>query len=1365
MPDEFNSKHPTNIERATQEWINKLTESSSSRKLLYYRDLKAGTLDLSDYDPQALNKLLADQPVLLTQLTPALETADLEKRLDTIRQSARTEQQQQSLSTLFLALGIASWTTTDNKESPAAPVLLIPIDIICDNQLQQNGEAQINPVLLQVLENKLQRSIDADTLLGALEAKEYSSLEVLFRCLTDSARQVEGFTIERRAVLGNFSFQKMSMVADLKARHQDLANHPVIAKLAGSKEQRQSCSSHSSQEDTSLEAFLVLKADSSQKKAIQAVLSGEPLTVIQGPPGTGKSQTIANLIAVLAAHGRRVLFVAQKQAALEAVQRNLQRVGLEHLLLDLSKPRTRPRVIKQFAESWDIVQRTPHAQTKPVPQQVVKKVQALRQLAERTHKQHPLTGKSIYEIQGELLCFAAEEQVSTRFSSETLKGMDSATVATIEADLREVGNTELASLFLQTSSSFWLKEASLPSQAIAQQVCETVERLLNEQWPAFNESLAALLKPTGLKGPVTLHQTGDYLTLFESVNTTLSLYTSDLFQLDLAACVQCLEPVRKGRFCKTIASFSNATFKETLSTLHGCRRAGKVSDEQLFQEVSNAVEQQRQWRALASRPGVPCQTAFQSAVVRAQLSAFMEQLAYVRPYLKHPALHTVWFEDLLSYLQRLATEPTVPAKLARVQAIARKIDSLGAGAMLTFWRNVQPEPALWIRQFRYAWLRSHLEGALNEQPLPNFFEQTTTPPLGAVDWQTVEEDIQALRRLSQPQRQEAIDRLCEAHAQKVIATMDDNQEQEESIKHEIEKPRRKPLRSFFGDTFDVLTSLRPCWMMDPLSVSQLLAQPCQFDVVIFDEASQIRVEESVPAILRGSQVVVAGDQQQLPPPGRYRSKSLLESLDSVVNSYWLRCHYRSKDDRLIAFDNQVTYDNCLTTFPSAFNQSPLHHLVVKPDPQQSKLKNQKDFETAVLQVFWQLHEQVLRPDGILVITTSKEQAKRWQPLIEAHLNSQSKYSATNFVVKHSQSVQGAEAKATCFLLDYGRTSSGDLTHQLGSLVEAGGERGFLTSTSRAQEIMWVISSFDHRELKPEKCIHPLGVERAKQYLEYIEQEAPGRTAQASEADLDRFETDVFRTLTARGLKLIPLIGKSQAKIRIAVVHPNRPDRLVLAIDTDGPHHRALLDIQDRYLLWPEQLEARGFRVHRLWSIDWYLNREPAITRVFQAFQEAVAFADASDAATTSSTPGASTGPKRKLRKKKKTRRRRPSFLTLHPDDYSDKDWQKLIQWIESDGLRRTKNDLLRKMRYELYSQQTSKNDERLLAVITQYRSSNSYADTESSASAEGTKKMFRGPIKINCHAGQPSSKKARAKSNNTSRKSASQRESLFPSKR
>src|SRR5262249_16534162 len=244
----------------------------------------------------------------------------------------------------------------------------------------------------------------------------------LYTQLYQKTAEVNGFEVKPSAILGNFAFQKMAMVKDLQERANELAAHDIVAAIAGDKEARTAVSSVQHDLDPKeldrvlpQNEFIVLDADSSQQCAISNVVAGQN-GVIHGPPGTGKSQTIANLVATLAATGHRILFVAEKRAALEVVLRRLTGVGLGHLAIDLHGADLSPkRVMHQVAEALDRVRNAVPADCDMVHKQLIERRSRLNEHVERLHSRREPTGISIYEMQGKLLRIGESMKTKTRW--------------------------------------------------------------------------------------------------------------------------------------------------------------------------------------------------------------------------------------------------------------------------------------------------------------------------------------------------------------------------------------------------------------------------------------------------------------------------------------------------------------------------------------------------------------------------------------------------------------------------------------------------------------------------------------------------------------------------------------------------------------------------------------------------------------------------------------------------------------------------------------------------------------------------------------------------------------------------------------
>ena len=286
------------------------------------------TLDLTAAHPGGLAMLLAGRPTKLSDLVrepSALE--DARRRVRTIRAKTLELHEERGITAGFLAVGMATWHVAGAPRPPSAPVLLRSCVLKPTGAAQQDfdidlsDDVELNPVFEHYLRSEQGIELDAEALEEMATVTRGFDPNPVFAALGRICERIPQFQIAPRLVLGTFSYAKLPMVADLAAQAGTLANHDVVAALAGDpgalKAVRTTVPDSPVDADPARE-HLVMDADSSQQAVIDAVRSGANL-VIKGPPGTGKSQTIANLIASLASEGKRTLFVAEKRAAIDAV--------------------------------------------------------------------------------------------------------------------------------------------------------------------------------------------------------------------------------------------------------------------------------------------------------------------------------------------------------------------------------------------------------------------------------------------------------------------------------------------------------------------------------------------------------------------------------------------------------------------------------------------------------------------------------------------------------------------------------------------------------------------------------------------------------------------------------------------------------------------------------------------------------------------------------------------------------------------------------------------------------------------------------------------------------------------------------------
>lgn len=456
------------------------------------------------------------------------------------------------------------------------------------------------------------------------------------------------------------------------------------------------------------------------------------------------------------------------------------------------------------------------------------------------------------------------------------------------------------------------------------------------------------------------------------------------------------------------------------------------------------------------------------------------------------------------------------------------------------------------------------------------------------------------------------------------------------LRRELRKKRaHKPIRKLFSEIPTTLLRVKPCVLMSPLSVAQYLDPALDaFDLVVFDEASQIPPWDAVGAIARGRSVVVVGDSKQLPPTSFFDRGDDEEALDdedqfdleSILDdcvaaglpTHSLRWHYRSRHEALIAFSNHHYYDRRLHTFPAA--QAEVPHLGVKwravdgfYDKGRSRT-NRAEAEAVVAEIVARLTDPARRHQSLGVVTFSQPQqrliedlldeARRERPEIERFFGEQVEEPV---FVKNLENVQGDERDVMLFSICYGPDAQGRISMNFGPLNRQGGERRLNVAITRARELLVVFSTLtaDRIDLSRTRAV---GVRHLKTFLDYAMR---GQVAidEAATVDPDAgsdspFEVDVAAALEARGHVVHRQVGCSGYRIDLAVVDPDRPGAYLLAIECDGATYHSARCARDRDRIRQSVLEGLGWRFHRIWSTDWWLDRDAQIERAVAAIERA-----------------------------------------------------------------------------------------------------------------------------------------------------------------
>lgn len=1332
-------------------WQKRLLDLSLRNRLLNFKET-GRTLPLTVPDLPKLEDMLAQG--LAFDVLPKLDgnedflaeelqdrrlhaqatDAESKKRLLNLYRTAKSSIEETGANILYLALGMLKWYEHDVADQPRyAPLVMLPITLHRSSsgggyayRIELNEEPLYpNVTLLEKLRTDF--GIITESLDDLPQDENGIDIELIFRNFRNAIRDVPKWEVLDAASIGLFSFNKFLMWKDLQEKSDTLKQNRLVQHLIDLPE-----------EGFDPEPFIEIadlddklkpddllctrNADSSQLTAVCAA-KDERTFVLEGPPGTGKSQTIANIIADALARGRRVLFVAEKMAALSVVRKRLEQDGLGAFCLELhSAKASKKQVLAQIDESLHAPHNSQPANWDALCAELGKTRDQLNAYIRAMHAPRG-TGESLYRMIGRLnrLGDGPTTAPPTDTPADTTKPqLDAwlAAIATLQErakpidphqafPLRGIGTCDwsftlpeqaksviasaderatklsnaLATCFTamdqQTDSSEPGHDALQAFVAIVQLLLQDVQadaslltgthaKPLRQQvrqaiaiGRTRDEERGQLLKHyreefLGVDHLVNLDaiqrhlQRGSLMRFFTSrgVKKPLRPYAKDklaplpevvkhLEQLgevkkldqqlkDMTAVAQALGPVWNN---------GNADWNSVEATAHWCDRfadplAAIQADHALTgledKLVALASEPRSETIADACRGLAKAWQAWrdQWQTVETTLATDNEQafgkdtprwLGTVHETLQRWADHLGDLNNWCSY--RAARDATIELGLFKI------VEGYEHGEL-----PIQDLQTVFWRSFGRAWFAAVADQV---EPVRGFNEDAhlaTAERFRLLDKQMIELT-----------RHVVTDRLDRDRPRPSAAS---SQSEMGILRREIEKKRRHlPMRRLIESIPTLLPRLKPCFLMSPLSVAQFLAADLPpFDLVVFDEASQIPVWDAIGAIARGKEVIVVGDSKQLPPTTFFSTLEDEEDIDlddhavddmesilkecnaSGVPALRLRWHYRSRHESLITFSNHHYYQNELHTFPSPVERSEslgvtYRHIEDGVYDRGNTRTNRVEAERAVTQVVAMLKDPA-DTDSIGIVTFSQAQqnliedlldeARRDAPEIERFL--------TNDVeepvfVKNLENVQGDERDAILFSVGYGPDQEGKQSMNFGPLNKDGGERRLNVAVTRARRRLIVFSSMtsDAIDLRRTRAT---GVRDFKTFLAFAEhgpQAIPNYEAITDDLDFaEGFERVVHDALTDNGWTVDTRIGSAGYRIDLAVKDPDDPDRYLVGIECDGKSYHSAKTARDRDRTREAVLEGLGWQIERVWSTQWQVNPQGCLTKLLETLDAALA---------------------------------------------------------------------------------------------------------------------------------------------------------------
>jgi very-short-patch-repair endonuclease len=448
------------------------------------------------------------------------------------------------------------------------------------------------------------------------------------------------------------------------------------------------------------------------------------------------------------------------------------------------------------------------------------------------------------------------------------------------------------------------------------------------------------------------------------------------------------------------------------------------------------------------------------------------------------------------------------------------------------------------------------------------------------------------------------------------------------------KTGHMPVRALIQKIPNLLPRLKPCLLMSPISVAQYLDPGhSSFDLVVFDEASQIPVWDAVGAIARGKEAIIVGDPKQLPPTnffsradaedGGDADEGIVDDMESILDDCiaaqlpqrHLNWHYRSRHESLIAFSNYHYYGNRLLTFPSPHQELGVsfRHVAGEYDKGKSRT-NRTEATEIVAEVVRRLLDPLQSGFSIGIVTFSQaqqmliddllEEARRQNPEIEPYF---ADGSAEPVFIKNLENVQGDERDVILFSICYGPDAAGKVSMNFGPMNRDGGERRLNVAITRARQEVIVFSTLraEHIDLSKSRS---KGVADLKSFLDYAER-GPVAIAERRSGDGEGecespFEVEVCHALREKGYTVHPQVGCSGYRIDLAIVDPERPGRYLLGIECDGANYHRSRTARDRDKLRESILVGLGWTIHRVWSTDWWEKPAEELARIESAIEAA-----------------------------------------------------------------------------------------------------------------------------------------------------------------
>ena len=1220
-----------------------------------------------------------------------------------IYRAARTAMEENGANALYLSLGLLKWYETPRSQKPRfAPIVLLPVEVVRRSVTQgytlrlRDDEIQVNVTMLEKLKQDFKLTI---TGLDPLPQDDRNvDLLRVFTILRQAIMEEKRWDVLECASLGIFSFSQFVMWNDLRNRTQDLMKSPVVRSLMEKRLTWQAEPMEMAERVDEGDVLVPTQVDASQLFAVKAAEKGESF-VLHGPPGTGKSQTITAMIANALGKGRTVLFVAEKMAALEVVQRRLEEIGIGPFCLELHSNKSRKKdVLEQLRMAAEVTKGTGPEEFERRAEQLAEMRSQLDEYAAALHE--PMeNGYSLFD--------AVNAYEEVRFAP----------------DMEEMGEefARKTSRPAMEQLAQAIRQMVVAGQNLGHPHTHSLARVLGEEYTQHIRREAGIRAKDYLDAVLALGGAMDPLAELFSVEETRGMEEISRLE-DL-----CRELLLWTDFPKSWSGAEDPTdLLSDIQALAGREiELQKVAEElqrrwkpsfltRRLEDVQKDLEawdeNQKKWllpRVMGD--GRLLRTLASHALGKIQKETLREDLEVLIRYLKDRQDADSEQERLAADLEglrldsreawqnvlasaRLAGESLermdgirdasmvrrahggdrslVPAMQAFLQASGRmreKQEELYSLLGVEAWRGpdwTQAEETLCrailagegelrdVMHFNAAAgevtrggipqaSRAYRDGMAGEDVLLSFRKAAFRalaeegmerhPVLSRFSGQLFEQKLEEYRRLERESTRLAREEIyCRLASSVPNFVREAAQSSEVGILQRAIRSggRGISIRRLFEQIPTLLTRLCPCMLMSPISVAQYLdPNHMPFDLVVFDEASQLPTCKAVGALARGEHAVIVGDPNQMPPTSFFTTTANLteddaeaEDLESILDDCLaismpqthLLWHYRSRHESLIAFSNSQFYDGRLYTFPSVNDRSRRVHLrhVDGVFTRGGSRQNRREAEEVVEEIRRRCHSPREAERSVGVVTFNISQQNLIDDLLSDACAADPQLDAWVYggdepvFIKNLENVQGDERDVILFSVGYGPDEKGRVTMNFGPLNRDGGWRRLNVAVTRARQEMLVFST-----LRPEQIAQSSarGVRALQAFLQYAGgQELPQSEAEMRRSSVSRqgIARSIGRMLSAHGYLVDEQVGRSAFRVDLGVRDPEKEDAYLLGILLDGEAYASARTTRDREIGQVSVLESLGWRILRVWTVDWWEQPDRVQEQILQEVEKA-----------------------------------------------------------------------------------------------------------------------------------------------------------------